>query len=1645
MNEKKQANKKIDTDIAIIGISLRFPRVKTLSEFEYILENGIDCTGKIPWNRKEDIEYIQNSDKISKYPNGAYLDDIDKFDYSFFNYSPAEAKLIDPGQRIFLETVCNTIEDAGYSLKEFDGSNTGIFVGYSIETEYKKLVKEISSENISMSIPGNIAAVIAGRISYILNLKGPSLLINTACSSSLVSVHYACKSIINGECKTAVAGGVRLNVFPSAEEKLGIEAEDGITRTFDNNTNGMGGGEGVGAILLKPLKKALQDGDHIYAVIKGSSCNHDGKTIGLSAPSASAQTECILKAWEEAEINPEKISYLEAHGTGTRLGDCIEIQGIQKVFEKFTDKKQFCAIGSVKTNIGHLDASSGFAGLAKCILTLKNRKIYPHIHFSHPNHQISFIDSPVYVNTELKELTSEEKIYCGVSSFGFSGTNCHLVLEEAPVQKSTKAISKKRLVLLSAKTKSNLLQLVKNYYDFNYNVNLDNLCYTANTGRDHYYYRIAIIFSSVHDLKSKLKKIIKDNFNNNSNSDIYFNIYDKQNEISMVDNTNSDFDIKSFTLKELAKLYCNGTNINWKKLYEGQNRNKVSIPHYPFSPCRCWVEKETKPVDLYQTKWIQKEDSLCEKTLSHKKILIIHDKSKIASTIIDKLCKEGKEIIEVIQSDKYEQLNDKLFHVGSKEIDFKKIIKQLESFSFTQVLFLYFPNVNPNESNNSLLDFRLLYDMFLFVKAMSNNSLNTIELAVICKNVNIISNTEPFSRPNISSAFSFAKTINLENPNISCRCIDIDEKTDINIVLKELNYNTKEHIYAYRNNKKHIQELDKIDEKDINQNNIQIKENGIYIIAGGAGGLGLEIAQNIANKTPVRIIFLNRSSLPKRSEWKNTILRNDNYEITHRIKGLIKLEEMGSSAEYIQTDITNIDSLQKAFSYVKEKHGTIDGIIHSAGVGVGMEGKRIRETKINEFKEIMKCKTIGTWNLKKASQPYSLDFFILFSSPITITGGIGSGSYVAANEYQEAFAAYNRHYTRSNSISISWAPWDYTFYKTNTCFNPEKNLFEKLSTQQITETFEHILNLNIGQVVVGNLNSASKLFGMKDMWEFSLSESIIKNMEPVQTESIKTEDKIKSKNNIKLNSNSPNIQTEKKLADIFGNMLGYEELNSSDNFFELGGDSIIAIKLIENINTEFGINMKVNELLRMPVLNNLAKHIDENYSNNKSLVKKEEFNNEITDTEYFKASSPQKRLYLLAQHNKDYSNWNISYIMNIKGKLDIEKLTEAFKTLITRHESLRTSFHMVKGSIVQKIHKTAEFNMDIFDYEGDINQLSKEFVQPYNLEELPLFRVKIAKKDTETYFLFNIHHIISDEISMDIIMKELVQLYSGRKLKPAKQYKEFSEWQNQQIDKDMFLVHEKYWMDILNGNPQPVKIPKDYSNKKTIYNASIIKFSLNKDITKKIKVLANKNSMTDYWVLLTILSLLLNKYISQEDILLGLPLFGRPNSEMYSALGMFTNVSPFRIKFTKDKPFNEFLEYVKNYMISLYEHQDYPFDNLIEKLNASTENLFNIYFQMHKHTINDVIFDEDLKFIPIDYSKRTVEQDLLIECFEERNKIYFNMFYNKNLFNSNTINQIKKGFINIASQIVMNDNLPISKIKLNDLNTIKEKISIFNN
>ncbi len=625
--EKSKISNISRKDVAIIGLSCTFAEAKDSSEFWSILEKGKDCVREIPETRKADLDmfFRLNGDeqKNVEYCELAYMDEIDKFDYAFFNISPTEAGLMDPNQRLFLQTAFKASEDAGYGGDRLFGSNTGIYVGHSTDFgyEYKNLISAVNPEEYSNAIPGNVKSIIASRISYIMDLKGPSVVVDTACSSSLVAVHLACQGLRNGECDMAIAGGVKFHLLPLKNEgnaKLGIESSDNRARTFDAGSDGTGFGEGVGAVVLKPLNKALEDGDNIYAVIKGSAYNQDGSSVGITAPNAQAQQDVILAAWKDAGISPDTITLLEAHGTGTKLGDPVEISGIQKAFKHYTDRKQFCAIGSVKTNIGHLDSLAGIAGLIKSVLALNKKKIPPNVHFTRPNSKISFEDSPVYVNDTLSDWETEGfPRRCGVSAFGLSGTNCHTVLEEAPATPYTQAVEKVEktsIVNLSAKNRESLTQMISNYKEFledKKDLCLEELCNTANTGRSHYNFRISILAGNLEELRFKIGKLAI------SGPDlpiegVYFGVHklitvmkenrkngeiteDEKRQLSL----KADLLLKEISLygsgdektfNELCSLYVNGADVKWNELYKGRKVRKLSLPGYPFLQSRCWVE-----------------------------------------------------------------------------------------------------------------------------------------------------------------------------------------------------------------------------------------------------------------------------------------------------------------------------------------------------------------------------------------------------------------------------------------------------------------------------------------------------------------------------------------------------------------------------------------------------------------------------------------------------------------------------------------------------------------------------------------------------------------------------------------------------------------------------------------------------------------------------------------------------------------------------------------------------------------------------------------------------------------------------------------------------------------------------------------------
>lgn len=423
-------------EIAVIGMAVNFPMAENIKEYWENLKSGKDCIREFPEHRRRDIEgYAKFLGKEPEYIQAGFLEHIDLFDNRFFRISPMEAMLMSPAQRLFLEVAYGAFYDAGYEKEKLDGSKTGVYAGYIGDFEghlYRDMLENLTSLFSTVGVSGNLSSVIAGRVSYSLNLTGPSMVIDTACSSSLVALHTACRDIRDGICDMALAGGVKLCMLPTqSDEKIGIESSDGRTRTFDERADGTGIGEGCAAVVLKPLRKAERDGDYIYGVIKGGFINQDGASSAMTAPNPSAQRDLYLEAWRDAGIHPEDISYIETHGTGTKLGDPIEIEGLTKAFRKFTQRTQFCGAGSVKSNIGHLYEAAGIASFIKTILALNMKEIPQNIHFEMPNPQIDFIHSPFYVVGESTKWESEgKKRLAGVSAFGFSGTNCHMIVEE---------------------------------------------------------------------------------------------------------------------------------------------------------------------------------------------------------------------------------------------------------------------------------------------------------------------------------------------------------------------------------------------------------------------------------------------------------------------------------------------------------------------------------------------------------------------------------------------------------------------------------------------------------------------------------------------------------------------------------------------------------------------------------------------------------------------------------------------------------------------------------------------------------------------------------------------------------------------------------------------------------------------------------------------------------------------------------------------------------------------------------------------------------------------------------------------------------------------------------------------------------------
>ncbi|MGZ9234786.1 MAG: type I polyketide synthase, partial [Anaerolineales bacterium] len=507
--------------IAIIGMACRYPgAVNNVDDYWRLLSEGVDAITEIPrerWNI--DSFYDPDPDAAGMILTrwGGFLEQVDQFDPQFFGISPREAEGMDPQHRLLLEVSWEALEHAGQAPDKLTGSATGIFTGISASDYYQLMTAQDQTKLDVYLGQGTAHSTASGRISYLLGLQGPAISVDTACSSSLIATHLAIQSLRTGECRMAIAGGVNTILLPELHisfSRARMLSGDGRCKTFDARADGFVRSEGCGMVVLKRLSDALADGDTILAVIRGSAVNQDGRSSGLTAPNGLAQEAVIRSALANAHVEPWLVSYVEAHGTGTSLGDPIEVQALGAVFSAKRNADQRLKIGSVKTNLGHLESAAGVAALMKSVLILQHKQIPPNLHFETPNPYIPWDEFPIDVPTQLCPLSERDGRYIvSLSSFGFSGTNAHMVLEAAPeAARETAAVERPlHMLKLSAKNKTALQSLIQRFDEYLSGGTADfaDVAFTANAGRADLPHRLAFAAASHEEARTKLAAFAK--------------------------------------------------------------------------------------------------------------------------------------------------------------------------------------------------------------------------------------------------------------------------------------------------------------------------------------------------------------------------------------------------------------------------------------------------------------------------------------------------------------------------------------------------------------------------------------------------------------------------------------------------------------------------------------------------------------------------------------------------------------------------------------------------------------------------------------------------------------------------------------------------------------------------------------------------------------------------------------------------------------------------------------------------------------------------------------------------------------------------------------------------------------------------------
>ncbi|WP_046746010.1 aminotransferase class III-fold pyridoxal phosphate-dependent enzyme [Kordia zhangzhouensis] len=1606
-------SEKRNESIAVIGMALEFPNAKNPEQYWDNIINKKDSIASFPKARKEQLVSYYKSKGIAidtlTFQNGGYLNSIDHFDADFFKIDHATASVINPIHRLFLQTSWRAMEDAGYVQTHVE--KTGIFLGASGDINYAEYIDIInqSSDTLgSASLTGNTNSLASSRLSYFMDFKGPALTIDTACSSSLVAIHLACNSLSNRDSDMAVAGGGKMYLLPEkGKYHIGFESPTGTTKPFDHKSDGAGIGEGVAAIVLKRLDDAIADKDTIYAVIKGTAINQDGKSSGIIAPNPEAQTSVIKEAATKAKIDLHTLGFIETHGTGTKLGDQIEFQALCDAFEGVS-KKQFCALGAVKSNIGHQFEAAGIAGLIKCIMSLKHKTIAPSINHNKPNPSLDFQNSPFYFNTESKDWLSESKRRCAVSSFGISGTNAHVILEEYVPNKVDDTINDEKsfLFTLSAHNKSTLKQCISDYIhlisDENNLIAVADICYATNTKKGTYNWRFGVEVTTL----AQLKILLQNPENHITQVEYSYKINTALFETRKEEN-GTQF------LTYLLAEYKKGAVIPWRRYYQNNVYTNIDLPRYPLAETSCWPNFEGVNFPIQHTE---------QQTLPV---------TKIPELKYETIYKQLSELISVntgIQVTE-DALDKDLFDLGIDSIIIFQFIQTIKK--------QYNINLELGQFYNEVSNLKKLAE-FIVKNGMAKSMTSQQVKKQVQYKRNAIDYFVPYKEieKDVSKVFTTTQANHLEKL--------------IHEIVTQTN-DTKQHTQKYRKvlaNNRNVAGF-KPETKEITYQIIADKAKGSKII-----DLDNNEYVDLTMGFGVNLLGYNPDFIEKALQealYKGYAVGPMNAtagKVAALISELTGNERVafynsGSEAVMVALRLARATTRRKKYVIFKESyHGTFDGILainnpldlgNPIPLASGITENFIENTVVLEYgrqesldyieEHISTLAAVLVEPVQSRRPDIQPKEFLQELQKITKSNG-------TALIFDEVISGFRIHVGGAKK----WFEID-----------PDICIYGKIVGG----------GMPIG-VVAGNAEFMDAIDG--GSWQFGDNSYPNKpttfvagtfNQHPLtMSASLALLTYLKDQGNtLQSNLNKKTMTLVKRLNSYFdevGASVKVVAFGSLFRFFLKGGWDLFYQHLLANkIYVWEGRNCFLStahsdediEFIYQAVVKSTQAVLQSDWIDTSP--------KENTTTTSIAFSEDQEKLYALVSVNQHASSsFNENQIIELKGNLHVEAFQNAFIKVVNRHEVLRSTkidengYHIAskvtpKITYLQNNHVTTE----AISTEDYIEFLGKQGVEAFNLANGPFIRMVILEiSKTHHKILLTTHHLVGDGYSIEIIWNELSSIYATEikgaevgLLKPTG-LSEFNQWYTEVNTREHQQESSEFWKKQFQKKYPKVSLATGHIVTPNSKRGNLFSQKIDNSLKERLLHFSKTNKLTVFNVLFATYTLLLQRLSSQTTFVVGIPSSGQLAMGKKNIVGQCVKMLPIYIDIDEQQTVTGYFEKIKTVTTEAIKHQNCSFNEILENCSDVMPPQITAEIDMNsvKKQLNFEGLEATFYFPPVSY----VKYELSISIIEMDNNLMMDFYYNTALFDKEVIANWANCFLHMLDDAISSATKTISQLSI---------------